>query len=334
MSTMMYVPPNDTMYFTGYMGSVCGFPESCVFSYDGDALEPFAPFGDLPGVEGDYVGFVFRFQGRLYMTGLMESALTGNIHGFLRYTGSGWEPVPGFETPAPIKDVLIHDDKLYMCGYFFTATGAPGNMVTMYDGEQWSDLGGGLLYGLPSSTSGIALDLHEWNNDIYVAGQYNFAGGVPAENVARWDGHRWCGMGGAYSSFNPGGIVWSVTDWRDELYIAGGFQYIDGDTMNNVARWLGEVENCSPAVGMVDQHDPEYALLPELVDALGVWRIEAREPLAEWGVYDPIGRVVLHERSSTAHAVIVDLRGLPSGVYVFQCTTVGGAALRTKLYRP
>ena len=111
-------------------------------------------------------------------------------------------------------------------------------------------MGGGLRYALPNSTSGIAYDLHELNGDIYVGGQFNFAGGVHAENVARWNGHQWCGMGGHYVTQTPGGQVFSLASWRDSLYVGGNFVTIDGDTLHNVAKWLGEVENCSPSVGI------------------------------------------------------------------------------------
>lgn len=334
MITMLHVPPNDTMYFTGYMGSVCGFPESCVFAYDGNGFQAFEPFNDWPGVSGDYVGFVFRFQGQLYMTGLLDNSITGTFHGFLRHTGNAWEAVPGFETPAPIKDVLIHDDKLYVCGYFFTNTGGPGNMVTVYNGEEWSDMGGGLRYALPNSTSGIAMDLHEWNGDIYVAGQFNYSGGVYAENVARWNGQQWCGLGGAYANFLPGGTVLGVTNWRDSLYIAGGFVTIDGDTLHNVARWLGVVENCSPALEVEEARLPSGLLIPVLLDAGGIWRIDLPEPAVEVRLHDARGRLVHQLGAATQHTMTVDLAARAAGIYVVVCTTSAGAVYRAKVYKP
>ena len=313
---------------------MCGYPQSCVFAYDGSMFYPFEPFNAWQGSQGDYVGFVFRYQGMLYMTGLLDDPSSSAFYGFLRFNGTSWEPVPGFTTPAPIKDVLIHDDKLYVCGYFFTNTGAPGNMVTMFDGQQWSDMGGGLRYALPNSTSGNAYDLHEWNGDIYVVGQFNYAGGVPAQNVARWNGQQWCGMGGSYATQTPGATVLSVTTWRDTLYIAGGFITIDGDTMNRVAKWLGEVENCSPMVGVAEHEPPAGTLLPTLLDSEGLWHLTAPDAVRELRVYDTRGRLVLLQHPGMHSTLTLDLRPLASGVYAVLCTTAKGGALRAKVYRP
>ena len=335
MLTMMYLPPSDTMYFTGYRGSVCGYPESCVFEYDGNGFYPFEPFDSWPGLpEDDYVGYVFRFQGDLYMTGLLNSTVTGDFYGFLKYNGLSWDTVPGFSTPAPIKDVLIYDGKLNVCGYFFTNTGAPGNLVTVFDGQQWSDMGGGLRYALPNSTLGNAYDLHEWNGDIYVAGQFNYAGGVYAENVARWNGHQWCGMGGAFANETPGGVVLSVTDWRDTLYIAGGFNTIDGDTVNNVAKWLGEVENCSPSVGIAEAGERTHALLPMLLAASGLWQLNVPEGVQVLRLYDAQGRLVREERVGNQRTMLIDLSGEPSGFYALACTAGDGLIRHAKIFAP
>ncbi|MBK6883598.1 MAG: hypothetical protein IPH05_11760 [Flavobacteriales bacterium] len=268
------------------------------------------------------------------MTGLLNNAITGNFHGFLRFNGAGWDPVPGFETPAPIKDVLIHDDKLYVCGYFFTDTGGPGNMVTVFDGEQWSDMGGGLRYALPNSTSGIAYDLHELNGDIYVGGQFNFAGGVHAENVARWNGHQWCGMGGHYVTQTPGGQVFSLASWRDSLYVGGNFVTIDGDTLHNVAKWLGEVENCSPSVGIEELRESRLDLVLRMMDAEGVWALDLPDEPQELSIVDAFGRVV-HNTSVNGRSMhTMDLRGLAIGCYFVRCTTGRGEVFRTKVFKP
>jgi hypothetical protein len=332
-SWVSMIIPTDTMYLTGYRDSMCGYPESCVFKYDGNAFYPFEPFDSWPGLSGDYVGYVFWFQDQLYMTGLLDNSITSTFHGLLRYNGSDWEPVPGFEIAAPIKDVLIHDDKLYVCGYFFTNTGAPGNMVTVFDGTSWNDMGGGLRYSLPDGTLGVALDLHEWNDDIYVAGQFNYAGGIYAENAARWNGQQWCGLGGHYVVQIPGGSAKSLTTWRDTLYMAGNFVTIDGDTLNRIAKWLGQVQNCSPSVGLQDHMPVSAALLPVLIDAAGQWQVELPDGASGGLLYDMQGRLVQRVPLSNGRQMVVDLRSLPAGIYVLRALSSAGA-FHAKLYKP
>jgi len=330
-SQIPMVPPQDTLYFTGYYGSICSYPQSCVFAYDGSGFHPFPPFDAFPYYHGNYVGYVFRYLGQLYMTGLLTDTAAGAFYGFLRYNGTGWEPVPGFATYAPIKDVLIHDGKLYVCGYFFTDTGAPGNLVTMYDGQQWSDMGGGLRYALPNSTSGNAFDLHEHNGDIYVGGQFNYAGGVPAQNVARWNGHQWCGMGGQYGP--PGSQVFSLTHWRDTLYAAGGFASIDGQVFNHLAKWLGTTENCSPSVGIVEPEDTMTGVTPTLLAENGVWHLPLPNRARVLHLYDSQGRLVRTERLSGQERAVVDLSSLSCGVYSAVCITADGMLTSARLFK-
>ncbi|HMN06184.1 MAG TPA: hypothetical protein PKD45_10680, partial [Flavobacteriales bacterium] len=42
--TLVPKHPDTTLYATGFYGSVCGFPESCVFRYDGSAFHVWEPF--------------------------------------------------------------------------------------------------------------------------------------------------------------------------------------------------------------------------------------------------------------------------------------------------
>lgn len=331
---MLYMagPSDDTLYLTGYRGSICGYPESCVFAYDGDSIYPFAPFDDWTGESGDYVGLVFKFQAQYYMTGLLNDAGSNAYYGLLRYNGLTWEPVPGFTTSAPFKDVLIHEDKLYLCGFFFTETGAPGNMIASFDGDQWSDMGGGLRYA-PNSTEGLAKDLYELNGDIYVAGKFYYAGGVPAENVARWNGHQWCGLGGQFATQFAGGQVSSITSWRDTIYIAGDFVTIDGDTMHNVAKWLGEVENCSPSVGVTEASDIDRELVPVQLDVSGTWSVALPIDAQEVLVFDAFGRVVQRPVFSRQGNTVFDLRNEAIGVYFLSCRTASGTAYRTKVFK-
>ncbi len=312
-ATFMNVPTEDTLLFTGYQGTMCGLNWSNVFAYDGSNFHTFQPFQAWPGDE-DYVGFVFKFKGIWYLTGLLHDDITDETRGFMRYTGTSWEPVPGFETPAPIKDFLIHNDTLYMCGYFYEGPGSPGNLVTMYDGENWSNLGGGLTFDQQNQgTFANAFDMLWWHDKLYVAGLFFYAGGVPAENIAQWDGHRWCGTGANMVSSDP--RLHAMTTWRDTLYIAGGFESIDGVPMNRVAKWNGGDFDavCSPSVG-VQEHvsrTVQLSLQPNPANDFLTLRC-ANHHQGFLSVTDALGRVVLRMPWQDEP---VDVRGLSNGVY-------------------
>ncbi len=91
--------PDTTLYATGSTGSVCGLPESCVFRYDGSAFHSWAPFDLIPPDNNNYVGMIFDYKGKTYLTGSVRDPLGPALMAtFLRWNGSSWEHVPGWNT--------------------------------------------------------------------------------------------------------------------------------------------------------------------------------------------------------------------------------------------
>ena len=321
-------PVNDTLFFTGYWGSLCGLPESNIFMYDGSGFHPFPLGAELPLESSDYVGFVFRFQGLWYITGLFEDQ-QGNTRGMLRYNMDGWEPVPGFETDAPIKDVLIHNGTLYLCGYFYEGPGVPGNMVVAYDGQTWNNLGGGITFDDQGSNLGVVYDILFWNDRLYASGQFYRAGGAPVEHIAQWDGHRWCGSG---ADFAPDNAVRSMTVWRDTLYVAGGFSNVNGQPASRVAQFMGSAfeEVCSPAVGLAEVERPGALHAVPLGD--GRWSV-VLHAASTYQVTDMRGAAVLRGRAPGSGATVVDLGGIAPGMYALAVVPVHGPPQVAKLFR-
>jgi len=290
----------DTLYFTGTMDVFCdSFPESCVVGYDGQAFHHYAPFDDLPYYSGNYIGHVFHFQGQDYMTGLITTdTVNVEFYGIMRYTGTEWEPVPGFETAGPIRDLLIVDNKLYVAGYFREGPGVPGNSIAMFDGVGWSNLGGGLLYDLATPSNGypVVYDILMHEGDLVAVGDFRFAGDIEAKNIAKWNGYQWCSYGGDFS-----GKIFGATIWRDSLYIAGGFQTIDGAPYGYVARWDGgdSTVGCSTPTSVIEQPHPAENVVRVVPNpatesiAIQCGVVQAATVL----LLDPLGRAVL----STAH---------------------------------
>ena len=322
-------PVNDTLFFTAYPGSMCGLPESTVFAYDGESFHSFPPMSALPGDDADYVGFVFRYLGQWYLTGSIH-LVPGQVgYGIVRFNGAAWEPVPGFETLAPIKDVLIHNDTLYLCGYFYEGPGVPGNMVVAYDGQTWNNLGGGITFDDQGSNLGVVYDILFWNDRLYASGQFYRAGGAPVEHIAQWDGHRWCGSG---ADFAPDNAVRSMTVWRDTLYVAGGFSNVNGQPASRVAQFMGSAfeEVCSPAVGLAEVERPGALHAVPLGD--GRWSV-VLPAASTYQVTDMRGAAVLRGRAQGTGATVVDLGGFTPGIYLLCALYPDGSAHSIKLFR-
>jgi len=312
--TLVPKEPEATLYATGFDEGLCGYPEACVFRYDGQAFHEWEPFEQIPEYNNNYVGYVFDLRGMTYMTGSYRDPLSNGFSSFMRFNGSAWEYVPGWgDQIGTIKDLTIHNDTLYVAGTFRQAAGAPGNGVAYFDGETWNDMGGGvnLIQG-PQFTTGLCL---QWfHDDLYVSGQFNEAGGIPINHIAKWNGHQWCSLpGDFYTPNTTAGWVSDMAVWRDSLYVCGAFTMIDGDTVRNVAQWIGgeATTNCS-SVGMaevVSSHSFTIAPNP----ATSSITLHGLPPTATTLVmHDVLGRTVLR---LNALSPVLAIEALPSGTY-------------------
>jgi hypothetical protein len=71
-------------------------------------------------------------------------------------------------------------------------------------------------------------------NDIYVAGFFSMAGGVPVNNIAKWDGSTWSALGQGVNE-----LVLCLAVSGTDLYAGGFFTMAGGDTANRIAKWNG-----------------------------------------------------------------------------------------------
>ncbi|HMN06186.1 MAG TPA: T9SS type A sorting domain-containing protein [Flavobacteriales bacterium] len=331
--TLTLVPkhPDTTLYATGFYGIVCGFPESCVFRYDGSAFHVWEPFAQIPYYTNNYVGTVFDFQGMTYLTGTVRDPLGPGFVTFLRWNGTAWEHVPGWNTEGAIKEVLVRDGTLYVAGTFRKATGGPGNMVASFDGQQWNDLGGGLLFS-PLPTSGAALDLEWHHGNLLACGLFNVAGNAPCHSIAQWDGQRWCAFPGDIRSTNNAlATLYDMAIWRDSLYVCGGIRTVDGDTMRQVIQWIGgdAVAACSTTGIQEVAPGGELSITP--LPVLGQWAVHL--PGAEpWrlSVVNSAGQQVMGA-TAAGRSTTVDLRNRASGMYLLRAVAADGTMYHGKI---
>ncbi|MBP6313777.1 MAG: hypothetical protein KA408_16005 [Flavobacteriales bacterium] len=292
--------PQANLYATGFTSTICGYPQSCIFRYDGSAFHIWAPFNEVQDYNNNYVGIVFDYQGYTYVTGLFRDPLGPDFVSFIRHDGNMWEYVPGWNTLSPIKEILIRNGILYVAGAFHESGGAPGNLVAAFDGTTWNNLGGGLEYTLPNSAA--ALDLEWWHDELYVCELFNNCGGVLCDGIAKWTGTQWCGLPGQFSGqFSDINTLTDMTIWQDSLYVVGGIWYVDGQPFyKSVAQWIGgdAVANCSDPVGVEEVYDKER-------QALIAWHEQENNRLSltfpypeKWNVavYDATGRFIAMER--------------------------------------
>ncbi|MBW8050132.1 MAG: T9SS type A sorting domain-containing protein [Cytophagales bacterium] len=94
--------------------------------------------------------------------------------------------------------------------------------------QTWDSVGTGMNGGVG------AFVVDTVNNILYAGGGFTTAGGVSANNIAKWDGTSWDSLG---SGLNSG--VQALAIYNDTLYAAGSFTLAGGISAKYIAKWNG-----------------------------------------------------------------------------------------------
>jgi hypothetical protein len=206
--------------------------------------QPAEVFPGFPGIEALAV-YDDGSGPALYAGGFFETINGASIAGLARWNGSAWVAVGGgllggFGRPGSVSALAMFDDgngpALFVAGEFRQAGGASAMNIAKWNGSGWSALGS----GIPSGPLGRAVSAFAaFKGALYATGTFTTAGGVAAQNIARWDGQGWSalgtGLGGGFATFT--GQALAV--FNDQLLVGGSFLAAGGITANGIARWDG-----------------------------------------------------------------------------------------------
>ncbi len=199
---------------------------------------------------------VGTYRGDLVLGAVFDDAEWAPYNQILRWDGLAWLPMgekvttPGAQDGSAtlVGPACEYQGGLVVTGWFAYAGDVVCNGIAIWDGQQWQSLGGGV-----TASSGIAgvSSAIVFNGDLVVGGNFDSAGGVACNAVARWDGHEWHAMDAGLTSI-------CFTDWQTgrvghygpsvnvlamydgELYAGGTFTTTGEPVCSNIARWDGQ----------------------------------------------------------------------------------------------
>ncbi len=175
----------------------------------------------------------------------------GDFSGIHKWNGSTWSFAGGGGPSGGVYSFAVYNGELYAGGEFASSinTGGnniPTNNIAKWNGTTWSALGGGLS-GTPITTSVLTnlrvCAITGYNNELYAAGNFTIAGGLPASCIAKWNGTNWSALGSG-TNFPVNALVVNNND----LYVGGDFSVAGGIATNHVARWN---TTCAPPVASI-----------------------------------------------------------------------------------
>jgi hypothetical protein len=210
-----------------------------LFPIDGDTRD----IRSIVTIDGDvYVGGGFNVQSA-------SGTTVRNLARWSKATGT-WHSL-GNENFGLINAMVQIGNDLYIGGSFGGRDAAQNvrrySLVSrtwhMLDAPSYGTIGDGTIFVLAAVGS-----------KLYVGGDFEYAGGKPANYVASWDGTTWAPLGAGLSHFSS---IW-LTYAGDfavkgtDLYVSGAFAYANGIRVPSLARWNTVTETWSEIGGLTD----------------------------------------------------------------------------------
>lgn len=170
------------------------------------------------GVNGDVYAIERLANGDLVAAGTFTASAGAPVNRIARWTGSAWAPLgAGFNGSVWALRTLPNGD-LVAGGAFTASGGTPLARIARWDGSAWTGMGAGMTADF-GDASVRALTLRE-DGQLIATGTFDYAGGVHAYGVARWNGSAWESYNLGVSGL-PGAVA--VLPGGDLLVGGGGF---------------------------------------------------------------------------------------------------------------
>ncbi len=172
---------------------------------------------------------------KLVVVGNFQSAGNQTAPGIAQWDGTSWTAVGG-----STGDLFVVDRVQLAGGDALAVTGTNGGATvraSLWDGTTWTELGG--AFDPQTIVSAYATYDDGTGPRVHVGGRFQVAGGVPASNVAGWDG-TWHPVG------DPRSVSGTIQTWAQHddgsgpaLFAGGTFRTAGGAVVRDVARFDG-----------------------------------------------------------------------------------------------
>jgi hypothetical protein len=312
-----------TLYAGGQFMSAGGIPANYVAEWNGSSWSPFGS-----GVDSDVYALAVS-GGTLYAGGDVDFSTAGGIpaNSIAQWNGSSWSAL-GSGVSGDVEALAVSGYTLYAGGQFTSVGGIRANNIAQWNGSSWSPLGSWIGGGDGYGPQVYALAVSR--GTLYSGGQFTSAGGIPANNIAQWNGSGWSPLGSWIAgSDGYGPQVSAVAVSGGTLYAGGQFTSAGGIPANNIAQWNGS--SWSPlGSGMSGAADVlALAVSGSTLYAGGVLTTAGGSPavyIAQWNgsSWSSLGSGLASPGSSIVNALVSDEAGNIYAGGLFE--TAGGTA--------
>ena len=248
----------SNVYAGGAFGAAGGVANTAgVAVWNGTAWGALA--GGLSGTTKDVNG-IAAVSTTLYVGGQFDGAASPAVtsKGVMSWNGTAWTAMSATQkgfTGSPLTAALLarSTTEVYAAGARISSTNddTSADRITLNGIAKWSDVdpGAGVTLGWSALGTGISgggavVETLAWSGTtLWAGGDFTTAGGVTANNIAKWDGTSWdsitCGARNGVS----GGAVRGIAPQSDgSVIVAGAFTNAGGNRF--IAKFTPGADNC------------------------------------------------------------------------------------------
>jgi len=320
---------NNELYVCGAFDSVGSTPANCIAKWNGSTWTAIGlnyPF--LP--QGVSLNKMCVYRGNLYVIGWFLDSF-GNFCRLAKWDGTDWTfYTNSFTGVFAFNDLAVFQDKLYVAG-LFTMPGMKCGIMSWND-TTWSGVGGGVQTVMNPSPEVLELTVND--NKMFCVGNFEKIGGVAAGGLASWDGNNWCGYSTSFQISSQDVGATNIVFYSDTLYVGGGFETIDGDTISYIGQWVGGafVDTCGVINTNVTENivrDIDLIVYPNPVsDVITFTFLNERRPHVLI-IYDGFGNEVMREETN-ATVLTISVQEYVEGIYFYSVIEENGASIKGK----
>ncbi|HET9253517.1 MAG TPA: hypothetical protein VFP58_15495 [Candidatus Eisenbacteria bacterium] len=208
----------------GRFQQIDGVEARGVARWNGARWSPLGTGLSTPNWMNPAVNALYVQDDQLLATGEFTMAGDSVVNHVAQWDGTVWRPI-GSGVPFPGSAVTRFGDQVFVGGEFSVENPGPG--LAKWDGASWQPIA---MEPLSSGYVGVRA-FTTFQDGLIVGGYFEGVAGVPAHNVARWNGSGWTPHGSAGPDY-----VYALTAHDDTLRVAGVNEYYEVLAVHN---WSG-----------------------------------------------------------------------------------------------